>query len=159
MRKLHAAALIAAGALLVAACGGDNKGSSSTTAATTGGGGGGGTTTVALTQTGNVNIEVVTHGQASDPFWSVVKNGVDAAAKAVGAKVNYSAPDTFDMVKMSQLIDAAVAKKPQGLIVSMPDYNALKASLQKAKDANIPIITINSGSDHYKDVGAITHIG
>jgi len=88
-----------------------------------------------------------------------VKKGVDDAAKVTGAKVNYSAPDTFDMVKMSQLIDAAVAKKPQGLVVSMPDYNALKDSLAKAKAANIPIITINSGSDHYKDVGAITHIG
>jgi simple sugar transport system substrate-binding protein len=148
--------LLAAGALVVAACGGDNKGSSTTT---TGGGGGGGSTTVALTQGGNVSIEVVTHGQASDPFWSVVKKGVDDGAKAVGAKVNYSAPDTFDMVKMSQLIDAAVAKKPQGLIVSMPDFDALKASLQKARDAGIPLITINSGSDHYKDVGAITHIG
>jgi simple sugar transport system substrate-binding protein len=63
------------------------------------------------------------------------------------------------MVKMSQLIDAAVAKKPQGLIVSISDYDALKDSLKKATDAGIPIISINSGSDHYKDVGAITHIG
>jgi len=102
---------------------------------------------------------VVTHGQASDPFWSVVKNGIDQAAKDQGVSVNYSAPDTFDMVKMSQLIDAAVAKKPNGLVVSMPDYDALKGSLQKARDAGIPIITINSGSDHYKDVGAITHVG
>jgi simple sugar transport system substrate-binding protein len=165
MRKLRAAVVIAAGALLVAACGGDNKSSSSSTTAAGGGGsastsaGGGAATTVNLTQGGNVNIEVVTHGQASDPFWSVVKNGLEKAAKDVGAKVNYNAPDTYDMVKMSQLIDAAVAKKPQGLIVSMPDYDALKGSLLKAKDAGIPIITINSGSDHYKDVGAITHIG
>jgi simple sugar transport system substrate-binding protein len=54
---------------------------------------------------------------------------------------------------MSQLIDAAVAKKPQGSSCLMPDYDALKDSLAKAKAANIPIITINSGSDHYKDVG------
>ncbi|HEV2742086.1 MAG TPA: hypothetical protein VGV91_02920, partial [Rubrobacter sp.] len=26
---------------------------------------------------GDITIAVVTHGQASDPFWSVVKNGVD----------------------------------------------------------------------------------
>jgi simple sugar transport system substrate-binding protein len=164
MRTLRAAVVIAAGALLVAACGSDNKSSSSSTTAGGGGSattaaGGGAATTVNLTQGGNVNIEVVTHGQASDPFWSVVKKGVDDAAKVTGANVNYSAPDTFDMVKMSQLIDAAVAKKPSGLVVSLPDYNALKDSLAKAKSAGIPIITINSGSDHYKDVGAITHIG
>ena len=53
-------------------------------------------------------IIVVSHGQANDPFWSVVKNGVDYAAKETGAKVSYRAPETFDMVAMGQLIDAAV---------------------------------------------------
>ena len=54
-------------------------------------------------------IVVVVHGQASDPFWSVVKNGVDEAQKVTGATVEYRAPATFDMVEMAQLIDAAVA--------------------------------------------------
>jgi simple sugar transport system substrate-binding protein len=72
-----------------------------------------------------MRIVVVTHGQASDPFWSVVKNGVDEAAKRYGVNVEYRAPDTFDMVKMSQLIDAAVASKPDGLVVSIPDADAL----------------------------------
>jgi len=151
-RYLRFATLAATSVLVLAACGSSNKSS--------GGTGGTGTgDTVKLTQSSNISIEVVTHGQASDPFWSVVKNGVDQAAKDQGVKVSYSAPDTFDMVKMSQLIDAAVAKKPQGLIISLPDYGALKDSLKKAQDAGIAIITINSGSDHYKDVGAITHIG
>jgi simple sugar transport system substrate-binding protein len=30
---------------------------------------------------------VVTHGQASDPFWSVAKAGVDQAAKDLGVSV------------------------------------------------------------------------
>ena len=64
-------------------------------------------------------IEVVTHGQASDPFWSIFKNGVDAAGKDMGVKVEYSAPDTFDMPKMAALIDAAVAKKPAGLVAQV----------------------------------------
>lgn len=148
MRRTRLLVAGLAGVMLIAACSSSKKSSTS-----------GSNDTVSLSQGSNISIEVVTHGQASDPFWSVVKNGVDQAAKDQGVKVNYSAPDTFDMVKMSQLIDAAVAKKPGGLIVSMPDYDALKASLLKAKDAGIPVITINSGSDHYLDVGAITHIG
>jgi simple sugar transport system substrate-binding protein len=151
MKAFRTAALGAAGLLVLAACGSSGGGSSGTGVKTT--------DSVKLSQGGDVKIEVVTHGQASDPFWSVVKNGVDQAAKDEGVSVNYSAPDTFDMVKMSQLIDAAVAKNPSGLVVSMPDYDALKDSLKKATDAGIPLITINSGSDHYKDVGAITHIG
>lgn len=108
---------------------------------------------------GDLTIEVVTHGQASDPFWSVFKRGVDDAATQMGVTVNYSAPATFDMVEMSGLIDAAVAKGPDGLVVSVPDFDALQASLQAASDAGIPIITVNSGSDHYQEIGAITHIG
>ena len=149
MRRLKLTAFVV-GVVLLASC----SSSSNNTSASSGGSG-----SASLTQGGDIHIEVVTHGQASDPFWSVVKNGVDQAAKDQGVTVNYSAPDTFDMVKMSQLIDAAVAKKPQGLVVSLPDFDALKGSLQKAKDAGIPIITINSGSDHFKDVGAITHVG
>ncbi len=68
----------------------------------------------ALVPKSAIKIEVVTHGQAIDGFWGVVRNGVKAGAADMGVTVNYSAPDAeSDMVKMSQLIDAAVAKKPQ----------------------------------------------
>jgi simple sugar transport system substrate-binding protein len=107
----------------------------------------------------SILIEVVTHGQASDPFWSIFKNGVDQAGKDMGVKVEYSAPDTFDMVKMAALIDAAVAKKPAGLIVSIPDAAALGPSIQKAVAAGIPVISANSGSDAYKALGVLTHVG
>ncbi|MGH9138552.1 MAG: sugar ABC transporter substrate-binding protein [Acidimicrobiales bacterium] len=107
----------------------------------------------------DVTIEVVTHGQASDPFWSVFKRGVDDAAARLGVTVSYSAPATFDMVEMASLIDGAVAKNPDGLVVSVPDFGALQSSLAAAADAGIPIITVNSGSDHYQEIGAITHIG
>ena len=106
-----------------------------------------------------INIQVVTHGQASDPFWSIFKNGVDQAAKDMGVKVEYAAPDTFDMPKMAQLIDAAVAKKPSGLVVSIPDATALGPSIQKAVAAGIPVISANSGSDSYASLGVLTHVG
>ena len=62
----------------------------------------------------NIRIIVVSHGQANDPFWSVVKNGVVAAGKETGVSVEYRAPETFDMVAMSQLIDAAVNQNRAG---------------------------------------------
>ncbi len=43
------------------------------------------------------HIIVVTHGQVSDSFWVVVKNGVQLAAKETGANVEYRAPEKFDM--------------------------------------------------------------
>lgn len=105
------------------------------------------------------DIIVVSHGQASDPFWSVVKNGVERAAADTGANVEYRAPETFDMVAMSQLIDAAVNQEPDGLVVSMPDADALGPSVQKAVAAGIPVISMNSGSDVAKELGALLHVG
>ncbi len=105
------------------------------------------------------NIIVVSHGQANDPFWSVVKNGVEAAAKDTGASVDYRAPETFDMVAMSQLIDAAVNQEPDGLIVSIPDGDALGDSIRRAVAAGIPVISMNSGSDVSKGLGALLHVG
>jgi simple sugar transport system substrate-binding protein len=104
-------------------------------------------------------IIVVSHGQANDPFWSVVKNGVDLAAEHTGANVEYRAPETFDMVAMSQLIDAAVNQEPDGLVVSIPDGDALGPSIERAVAAGIPVISMNSGSDVAADLGAALHVG
>jgi simple sugar transport system substrate-binding protein len=104
-------------------------------------------------------IVVVTHGQASDPFWSVVKHGVDDAAALMGVDVQYQAPQTFDMVAMGQMIDAAVASRPDGLVVSIPDAEALGNSIRNAVAAGIPVISMDSGLDVSKQLGALLHMG
>ncbi len=128
--------------------------STSSTPAPSGGGG-----TSGSSDRAGIDIEVVTHGQASDPFWSIFKNGVVQAGKDMGVQVNYSAPDTFDMVKMAQLIDAACAKKPAGLVISLPDATALGPSVTKCISSGIPVISANSGSDAYAKLGILTHVG
>jgi len=105
------------------------------------------------------DIIVVSHGQANDPFWSVVKNGVDKAAEDTGANVSYRSPETFDMVAMSQLIDAAVNQEPDGIVVSIPDADALGPSIKRAVEAGIPVISMNSGSDVAGELGALLHVG
>ena len=105
------------------------------------------------------DILVVVHGQANDPFWSVVKNGVDKAATDTGANVEFRSPETFDMVQMSQMIDAAVNQEPDGLVVSIPDADALGPSIERAVAAGIPVISMNSGSDVSKGLGALLHVG
>jgi simple sugar transport system substrate-binding protein len=109
----------------------------------------------------DVSIIVVSHGQASDPFWSVVQNGVNQAGTDMRVDVQYQAPGgtTFDVVAMAQLIDAAVASGPNGLVVSIPDADALGPSITAAIDAGIPVISMNSGSDVAKDLGILVHVG
>ena len=102
---------------------------------------------------------VVSHGQSSDPFWSVAANGVKDAAADMGVDVEYQAPGAFDMAEMSQIIDAAVASKPDGLVVTIPDADALGPSIRAAVEAGIPVISMNSGSDVFADLGVLVHVG
>jgi simple sugar transport system substrate-binding protein len=148
MKLRRWAALLLALALLGAACTGDGDEGDAN-------GNGNGD---AVTQR-DFRFVVVTHGQASDPFWSVAANGVNDAADDMGVQVEYQAPDTFDMVAMSELIDAAVASEPDGLVVSVPDADALGDSIQSAVDAGIPVISMNSGSDVFADLGVLAHVG
>ena len=107
----------------------------------------------------DLRIVVVTHGQSADPFWSVVSNGAHDAAADMGIRVEYQAPGSFDMVEMSNIIEAAVASRPDGLVVSIPDADALEGSIRAAVNAGVPVLSINSGGDIYSGLGILAHIG
>jgi len=147
-------AVLAVTALVVAACGGgSNKSSTSGSTAASGGG----TQSVSQTQGSGLTIAMVTHSDEGS-FWSVVKKGAQQAAQDEGVKLIWS-PSNNDPQKEAQLIDAAVSQKVDGLAVSVPNASAIKDSLAKAKAAGIPIVTLNSGADDFKSLGAITHVG
>jgi simple sugar transport system substrate-binding protein len=145
--------VLALAALVAAACGGSgNSGSSSG-----GGGGGSNSKSVDLTQGSGLTFAMVTHSDEGS-FWSVVKKGAQQAAKDEGVKLIWS-PSNNDPQKEAQLIDAAVSQKVDGLAVSVPNADAIKGSLAKAKSAGIPIVTLNSGENDFHSLGAITHVG
>src|ERR1700722_6861622 len=104
-------------------------------------------------------IIVVTHGQAAGSFWLIVRNGAEAAAEETNSDLQYRSPEKFDLVAMARLIDEAVASKPDGLIVSIPDANVLGRSIRAAGGAKIPVISINSGLEASKQLGCMMHIG
>jgi len=106
------------------------------------------------------HVVFITHGQSGDAYWSVVKNGMDDAAKTLGVKADYLSPETFDMAKMAQMIDAAVASKPDGLVVSIPDASALGTSVKNAVAAGVPVIVIDSGGSKLtKELGGLLFMG
>jgi simple sugar transport system substrate-binding protein len=104
-------------------------------------------------------IIVVTHGQAVDAFWLVVRNGVEIATKETDSDVDYRSPEKFDLQAMARLIDEAVASEPDGLVVSIPDAVALSKSVRAAVAAKIPVVSINSGLEVSRQLGCLMHIG
>src|SRR5215207_9734154 len=145
-KRLLTAALVAPLALL-AACSQTENNAPATNNTNQGSGSGG----------YGYKIAVVTHGGPGDAFWSVVKAGAEKAGKDMGDTVSYQSDG--DPQKQSQLIDAAVNQKVDGLVVSMANPDALRASIEKAVAAGIPVVTINSGQDKSASFGALSHVG
>src|SRR3954449_4270425 len=107
---------------------------------------------------GAVRIAVVTHGPAASKFWAIIRNGVDSAARRLDVLVDYQSPDVFSVERMSALIDRAVATKPDGLVVSIPS-DGLAPAIRRAVKAGIPVVSINSGSDTFRQLGVLVHVG
>jgi simple sugar transport system substrate-binding protein len=107
---------------------------------------------------GAVRIAVVTHGPASSKFWAIIRNGVDSAARRLDVLVDYQSPDVFSVARMSAMVDQAVATKPDGLVVSIPSAG-LAPAIRRAVAAGIPVVSINSGSDVFKRLGVLAHVG
>jgi simple sugar transport system substrate-binding protein len=146
-RRLAAAALLLPLAVL-AACGDDDD---------DGGGDGGGAGEGGSAGDSDLTFAVVTHGASGDAFWDVVMQGAEDAGSELGVGVEYQSDG--DPEAQAQLIDAAVEQGVDGLVVSMANPDALEDSIRAAVDADIPVITINSGSDRSAEFGALTHVG
>ena len=102
---------------------------------------------------------MITHTQGTDPFWPVVEKAGRDAAEDIGAEFEYNFDPSGDMAGMAKLIEAATATQPDGIVVSLPDADALGGAIRSAVDAGIPVITMNSGLEASKDVGALMHVG
>ncbi|AVH55734.1 MULTISPECIES: sugar ABC transporter substrate-binding protein [Streptomyces] len=100
---------------------------------------------------------MITHSGDGDTFWDIVQNGAKQAA--VKDNINFLYSHNAEAQQQAQLVDAAVDKKVDGIIVTLAKPDAMKAAVARAQKAGIPVITVNSGSEESKAFGALTHIG
>lgn len=105
-------------------------------------------------------IVMVSHGADSDSWWNVIKNALADGGKQMGVETTYRNPPSGDIADMARLIEQTTASNPDGIIVTIADYDVLKGPIKAAVDKGIPVITINSGTlEQSKEMGALMHIG
>lgn len=153
MKRRALAALLLSLALIAAACGGDDD-STTTAAAETG------TETTAAEQVSqsDLQFDLIFHDKdASGTFWGVMKKGFDDACAAYGVSCNMIGDP--DITKQAALVDTSIANGVSGIILTLPNVDALRDAIQRAADAGIPVVTINSGSDVFATTAAIGHAG
>ncbi|QWZ07339.1 substrate-binding domain-containing protein [Nocardioides panacis] len=143
-RKGGALALVAACALLVSACSGGGAPKNTDTGGSGGGGGNSGYT-----------FAMITHETPGDTFWDRIKAGANQAAKDTGSTLKYSADP--DATKQAVLIQNAIDSHVDGIATTLVTPDALIPSVKKAVAAGIPVDSFNSGSDFWKQAGALTH--
>jgi simple sugar transport system substrate-binding protein len=104
---------------------------------------------------------VVTHGGISDPFWGVVKKGAKDAGDMFNCDVIYLGPETFSIQKLVDMVETAIAGKPDGLVVTITDVQALDKPLRAAIEAGIPVIAINVPDlrESYKKIPYLAYVG
>ncbi|WP_343235245.1 sugar ABC transporter substrate-binding protein [Streptomyces sp. SID10853] len=100
---------------------------------------------------------MVTHSGDGDTFWDIVQKGSKQAAAKDNVTFLYSHSEEGQ--QQAQLVQTAIDQKVDGLIVTLAKPDSMKAVVQKAEKAGIPVITVNSGSEESKQFGALTHIG
>jgi simple sugar transport system substrate-binding protein len=113
--------------------------------------------TVDVSQGQDLHFHLITHGD-DGVFWSVVQKAVEQAGADLGVEVTYFGANN-DAQAQSQQIEAAIAEGSDGIAISLADPEGVRAAAQAVVDAGIPLYTINSGLNNWKDLGAVTHIG
>ncbi len=108
-----------------------------------------------------LKIMMVTHSPESDTYWVSVSKGLSQAGKDLGVDVQYRGTDKNlnDPNQQRRNLEAAIAAKPDGLIVSDPTPASLNETIKKASDAGIPVILVNQGGDQVEKVGALAFVG
>ena len=80
------------------------------------------------------------------------------AAAAIGCDVVYFGSNN-DALRQAQEIEAAIAAGSSGIAISLADPAGVQSAAEAVVAAGIPLYTLNSGVNNYKDLGATTHIG
>ena len=92
-----------------------------------------------------LRIAVIPKGLAHQ-FWLTIKAGAEAAAAEGGAEILWQGPHKeTEVEKQINIVQDMINSPVDGLVLAACDENALIPMVQKATDAGIPVVTIDSG--------------
>jgi len=80
------------------------------------------------------------------PYWKTADAGLQAAAAQYGVKAEMRGPSSLNAQQEADELDAMIARKPAGILVSAADPQLMQPEIDKALAAGIPVITIDSDS-------------
>jgi ribose transport system substrate-binding protein len=95
----------------------------------------------------DIYIPVISKG-FQHQFWQAVKLGAEKGAQDFKVRITFEGPENESQVdKQIEMLQAALAKKPQAICFAALDSKAAIPLLKKAHAAKIPIVGFDSGVD------------
>jgi len=93
---------------------------------------------------GSMTIMVITPTGGLE-YWEDFNRAVEASAKSTGIHTELAAPQSVtDYTEQAQMVETAIARHVQGIIVCPAHQLVLNSVLQKAVQAKIPVVIVGS---------------
>jgi ribose transport system substrate-binding protein len=84
-------------------------------------------------------------GIATDAFYLTMKKGAQAEAKKLGVNLIFTgSPRAFSPPTQIPYLNAAIARKPDAILIAPTDKTALIAPIRQAINAGIPVLTVDT---------------
>ena len=83
-------------------------------------------------------------------YWIDARDGVEDAAKALGVKGTFTGPQGSDVKQQVDIMETAITRGAKGIIVVPAEPEGVVPSINRAIDAGIPVITVDTDSPNSK---------
>jgi ribose transport system substrate-binding protein len=109
---------------------------------------GGGTSSSSNAGAGSAKKLELIVGTKSDNFYVTMECGAKQEAAKLGASISVTGPADFTVPEQKPLIDAAVATKPDALLIAPTDTSALDSDLQQVQGNGTKIVFVDTSSSN-----------
>ncbi len=93
---------------------------------------------------GTKPVIALIQGVKGDAFYITMEKGARAKADELGAELIVDGPPEFNAVQQTPIVDAMIARKVDVLIIAATDKQAMIQPLQRANDAGIKVISVDT---------------
>lgn len=87
---------------------------------------------------------VMVSNVAAHPYWLDAQYGGQDAAAELGVKWTYVGPADFNTPEQVTTLEQVIGRKPAGIIVAALQPDALTPAINKAIEAGIPVVTVDT---------------
>ena len=100
---------------------------------------------------------MITHEVPGDSFWDLVRKGAETAAQKDNVELRYS--NDPEAPNQANLVQAAIDSGVDGIAVTLAKPDAMRAAIERANAAGIPVVAFNAGMDTWQTLGVEEYFG